>query len=157
MSLLVWCWQQTSISLWIVLLCYSGTVWEPITQIGATDKDPLPLVQMSKAFMKSLMWFNLIQPTKTSCISHKHNQSLWLPLLSPSLLIDKQLRETADCSTITTKCLVIRIRKPCFITHRGANMVQSSVDAFFTSALSFALGILIISVVSLRTKTRVCS
>lgn len=46
-----------------VLLCYSGTVLQSITQIGGTDKDLLPLVQMSKAFMKIP---NVIQPDPTN-------------------------------------------------------------------------------------------
>lgn len=49
--------------MWALLLCYSGTVREPITQIGGTDKGPLPLVQMSKAFMKIP---NVIQPDPTN-------------------------------------------------------------------------------------------
>lgn len=36
---------------------------QPITQIGGTDTDPLPLVQMSKAFMKIP---NVIQPDRTN-------------------------------------------------------------------------------------------
>ena len=45
--------------MWTEPLSYSGTVLRHITQIGGTDKDPLPLVQMSKAFMKIP---NVIQP-----------------------------------------------------------------------------------------------
>lgn len=113
--------------MWTVPLCYSGTVWEPITQIGGADKGPLPLVQMSKAFMKIP---NVIQPDPTNkdllYFTQIQSESLWLRLLlSPSLLIDN--RETADCGAIITKCLVISIRKPRFITCASADMVQSSV------------------------------
>lgn len=125
---MVCCWQQTSSPCG---LCYCAILWRcesPIPRIGGIDKGPLPLVQMSKAFMKIS---NVIQTDPNNkdllCFAQTQSESLWLRLLSPSLLIDKQLRETADCSAIITKCRVI------------SNMVQSNVVAF--PLLCFVVGV----------------
>lgn len=144
--------------MWALLLCYSGTVWEPITQIGGADKGPLPLVQMSKAFMKIP---NVIQPDPTNkdllYFTQTQSESLWSPPLSPSLLIDKQLREIADCSVITTKCCEISIRNPRVGTLQRCQ--RGSVRCRCCLRLCFAVctGILIVSLMSRRAQTRVCS
>lgn len=107
---------------------------------------------VKRLLWKSPMWFNLIQPTKNSCISAAtQSESVWLWLLSPSLLIDEQLRETADCSAIITKRPVISIEWKRLGNLGGLDRVKSNVNA--SSLVLFCK----ISAVSCRDSPRACS
>lgn len=129
-----WGWYfgaQSKLSpMWTMLLCYSGTALQSITQIGGRDKDPLPLVQMSKAFMKNPWWDSTWSNQQRPLVFHTNTIRVSVIAAAEPLIID---RWTATENSWLPHACDKHQKTSLYNLTEAPTPFLSSVDAFFAS------------------------